>query len=358
MTNRRLAKTVVLTLVSSFSTLVLAQTPSFQMLINPTVSPTWSNYALSKDGEVMAANYGGRIYRWSSDTPKFPSGGFTLLDQGAFLSSSIGISKDGSTIIASRTGPDRNVNPSIWSRETGWTDMGHPANGCLMDGQWGSGYGVNGDGSIAVGLAWYCPGAEGFMWSRTSGMIRLSHPTGHSSRASAISADGHTIVGFSEDPQYGNRRPVLWLSGKTLLFAGAHTPGEAAGVSSDGSKVVGQAFNQYSGYAFYYTQKDGLVSLGTISGNQFDQSFANAVADNGTTVGWSGDPFGAGIQAFIWSPAIKMQSLQRYLQNRGVLIPFGISLTTALDISADGSTIVGTWQDAYFNQGGWMVRLK
>jgi uncharacterized membrane protein len=129
-------------------------------------------------------------------------------------------------------------------------------------------------------------------------------------------------------------------------------------VSSDGSKIVGQAFSQYSSYAFYYQPRHGLVSLGTISGNQFDQSFANAVADNGTTVGWSGDPFGAGIQAFIWSSTIKMQSLQRYLQNRGVLIPSGISLTTALDTSADGSTIVGVWQDDQFNHGEWMVGLK
>jgi uncharacterized membrane protein len=362
MTSERLAKTVVLTFVSVFSTSVLAQTPSFQMLINPTVSPTWSNYALSRDGKVMAANYGGRIYRWSSDTPKFPSGGFTLLDQGAFLSSSVGISKDGLTIIASRTGPDGNVNPAIWSHATGWTDMGHPANGCVMDNQWGSGYGVSGDGSIAVGLAWYCPGAEGFVWNRTRGMTGLSHPSGPggtSSRASAISADGRTIVGFSEDPPTGVRRPVRWFGGKTYLFAGVHTPGEASGVSSDGSQIVGQTwdFTESSSYAFHYTAGH-LLSLGTISGISSDQSYANAVADNGTTVGWSGDPFGVGIQAFIWSPTLKMQSLQRYLQNRGMLIPSGISLATALDISADGSTIVGIWQDAQFNQGGWIVRLK
>ena len=355
---RRLARTAMLFFIAVFSSLLPAQTPSFQFLSNPTVGPTWSNYALSEDGKVMAANYGGRVYRWSADTPKFPSDGFTLLDPGNFLSSSIGISKDGSTIVASRLGPDGNLNPAVWSQATGWTDMGHPANGCLLDSQWGSGYGVSGDGSAAVGLAWYCPGAEGFVWNRTNGMKALSHPNGASSRASAISADGLTIVGFFEDPRSRNRRPVRWFAGKTQLFAGANTPGEATAVSSDGSRIVGQAFGQYSGYAFYYTPSGALVSLGTISGNQFDQSFANAVADNGTTVGWSGDPFGAGTQAFIWRPGMKIQPLQKYLQNRGILIPFGISLTTALTISADGSTIVGTWQDANFNQGGWMVRLK
>lgn len=342
----------------SVSSATWGQTPTFKMLINPTVSPTWVNYALSRDGKVMAANYGGRIYRWTPDTPSFPSGGFTFLGDGNFLSSAVGISSDGTTIISARTAADDIVNPTIWEQTTGWIDLGHPANGCILDGQWGSGYGVSADGSKAVGLAWYCPGAEGFTWTRAGGMKSLSHPVRASSRASAISADGSMIVGFFEDPKFGNRRPVRWSAGKADLFAGVHTPGEATGVSSDGSEIVGQAFDQVSGYAFYYTAKGGLVSLGTISGNPFDQSFANAVADNGTTVGWSGDPFGAGLQAFIWGPKIKMQSLQKYLQARGVLIPFGILLTSALDISADGSTIVGVWQDAHYNQGGWMARLK
>jgi uncharacterized membrane protein len=122
---------------------------------------------------------------------------------------------------------------------------------------------------------------------------------------------------------------------------------------------VGQAWDASaaSSYAFHYIAGN-LLLLGTVSGISSDQSFANAIADNGTTVGWSGDPFGLGIEAFIWSPKLGMQSLAKYLHQRGVLIPFGITLTSAIDISADGSTIVGVWQDANYNQGGWMVRLK
>lgn len=361
MTNRRLRLLLFCVSLLSICSAARGQTPTFQMLINPTTSRTWVNYALSRDGKVMAANYGGSIYRWTPDTPKFPSGGFSFLGQGNFLNSEIGISSDGTTIITARTDPDGIINPAMW-KQTGWIDLGHPANGCITDGQWGGGYGVNRDGSVAVGLAWYCPGAEGFVWTRTDGMTSLSHPSGPagtSSRASAISADGRTIVGFSEDPGQGVRRPVVWFAGKTNLFAGAHTPGEASGVSSDGSQIVGQAWDATLGssYAFHYAAGK-LVSLGTVSGNSQDQSFANAVADDGTTVGWSGDPFGVGIQAFIWSPKLGMQSLSRYLHQRGVLLPFGITLTSALDISTDGSTIVGVWTDAKYNQGGWMVRLK
>jgi len=225
--------------------------------------------------------------------------------------------------------------------------------------EWGSGYGVSGDGTVAVGLAWYCPGAEGFHWTKKDGMKALSHPVGKSSRASGISADGNTIVGFSEDPIGGYRRPVRWISGKTDLFAGAHAIGETSGVSFDGSQIVGQYTTSANGiYAFYYSQQHGLVSLGTVSGIATDQSFANGVASNGMTVGWSGDPFGSGIQAFVWTPKLTIRSLTKYLKNHGAKIPSNIYLTTALDISADGSTIVGVWQDANLHQGGWIAHLN
>jgi uncharacterized membrane protein len=53
-----------------------------------------------------------------------------------------------------------------------------------------------------------------------------------------------------------------------------------------------------------------------------------------------------------------MRSLRNTLTWAGAQIPSGIYLTNALAISADGLTIVGTWQDANFNQGTWMARLK
>jgi uncharacterized membrane protein len=76
---------------------------------------------------------------------------------------------------------------------------------------------MDGEGSIVVGLAWYCPGAEGFRWTKQDGMGGLGHPPHGSSRATAISADGSTIVGFYEDPVQDFRRPVRWISGSTDL---------------------------------------------------------------------------------------------------------------------------------------------
>src|SRR5882724_1308837 len=69
-------------------------------LINSPVGLTWSNFALNKNGTVMAANYGGEIFRWTG------AEGFVDLGMGDFLNSSIGISADGSPIIAGRVGSD------------------------------------------------------------------------------------------------------------------------------------------------------------------------------------------------------------------------------------------------------------
>src|SRR4029077_8142622 len=164
--NKRLLTILTCALVA-LSAAAAAETVAFDLLADP-VAGTWANYSLSKNGKVMAANYGGDVYRWTA------AAGFTFVGHTDFLSSSIGISADGSTIVASRTGADGNVNPAMWTKSAGWVDLGHPSNGCEVDGSWGSGYDVNSDGSIVVGLAWYCPGrAEGFKWTQADGMINL-----------------------------------------------------------------------------------------------------------------------------------------------------------------------------------------
>ena len=329
-----------------------AQAATFQIITPP--AETFVNYALSADGKVMAANVGGEIYRWTA------ADGFVDLGAGDPLNASVGISADGTTIAATIMGSDGFSTPGRWRASTGWIDLGHLPKGCEMDGNWGSGYSLNHDGSIVVGLAWYCPGAQGFRWIEGKGIRALSHPKGASSRASAISADGSTIVGFYEHPKQGFRRAVRWTP-KADLFTGVMTPGEATGVSADGSQIVGQAWDDSGAHAFYYTDAAGVISLGTVSGIPSDQSIANGVSEKGKVVGWSGDPFFGVPEAFVWNaarPTGKMRSLKKVLTQAGADIPAGIYLTTALTISADGSTIVGTWLDDFFNQGTWMVRLK
>ena len=65
--------------------------------------------------------------------------------------------------------------------------------------------------------------------------------------------------------------------------------------------------------------------------------------------------------AFIWdaiSPKSHMQSLAKYLTKRGAIIPAKITLTDAFAISADGITVIGTWQGTSFNFGAFVAKLR
>ena len=351
--NKRFALAGLVCLLSTLSLSAQAATATFQIIADP-VAGTWSNFALSGDGKVMAANYGGEIYRWTV------AGGFKDLGPGDLYSSSIGISRDGSTIISGYIGLDGFSTPAIWDANGAVTDLRHPSNGCTDIGNsWGSGYGLNSSGTAAVGLAWTCTAAEGFLWTAKRGNLSLGHPAGnHSSRASAISANGKVIVGFWEDPT-GPRRPVRWVGGTHDLFLGNTPIGEATAVNSNGSQIVGQTPDGTgNSVAFLYSDAAGLLSLGTISHSPTDQSIANAISDNGRVIGWSGDPFGKGIKAFIWTSSLGLKDLATVLKRMGANIPAGTTLTTALSISADGSTMVGQYVDSQFNFGNWMVHIR
>ena len=336
--------------------LVCAVAPvSAQVKISKLKDPipnTWVNFAFSSNGKTMAANYGGEIFHWT------PAGGFVDLGPGDPYGASIGISADGKTIVGGIVGSDGNTTPAMWQEATGWLNLGHPAEGCVMDGNWGDAWGVNHDGSIVVGLSWYCPGAEGFEWTSQNGIIGLGHPSGASSRATSISADGSTIVGFWEDATQGNRQPVRWVSGGADdLFLGA-VAGEAIAASSDGSQIVGQAADSTgNGRAFYYSKTDGLIDLGVLSGNKVDQSVAFGLSDNGIVIGSSTNPFSWTSKPFVWTKHIGLKPLQKILVEAGAVIPQGVTITSVIAISGNGSAMVGMWQDAGNNVGTWIAYI-
>src|SRR5258708_32132660 len=97
-----------------------ASTATFQIIADP-LTGTWTNFALSGDGSVMAANYGGEIYRWTANT------GFQYLGPGDTYSSSIGISRDGSALIMGYIGADAFAPPALWKPKV-LGALGHPAN--------------------------------------------------------------------------------------------------------------------------------------------------------------------------------------------------------------------------------------
>ena len=72
-------------------------------------------------------------------------------------------------------------------------------------------------------------------------------------------------------------------------------------------------------------------------------------------VGFSGT-FQRGYTAFVWSEQIGLQSALTWLNSLGANIPSGITLTDALAISADGSTIVGNGMNGR-TQINWVATI-
>src|SRR4029077_7423075 len=109
------------------------------------------------------------------------------------------ISGDGSTVLGCHVDVNGNENAAKWLGGTSWQDLGSEAGavpcGTLLSGAWG----VNQDGSLAVGLLWramICHANAG-TWDLVNGRPATVLPSlfnGPATRANGVNADGSVIV--------------------------------------------------------------------------------------------------------------------------------------------------------------------
>jgi probable HAF family extracellular repeat protein len=169
------------------------------------------------------------------------------------------------------------------------------------------------------------------------------------SRAAGVSADGSVVVGAGNYCPGGGPAPVTgeavrWTQSKAIVGLG-DVPGgngvsRAFGVSADGSVVVGKGNAGASfqiedlGVAYRWTSGEGMVPLGFLSGGS-DLSAATAVSAEGSVVvGYSNSASGS--EAFRWTAAAGMVGL-------GYLNPVPRwNQSHANAVSADGSVVVGS----------------
>jgi len=103
-------------------------------------------------------------------------------------------------------------------------------------------------------------------------------------------------------------------------------------LSTDGSVVVGGAWDGAHERAFRWTETDGMQNLGTLGGAW---STAYGVSANGdVVVGWSHDASGR-VRAFRWTPTTGMENLDT----------LNSSMSEAWGVSSDGSIVVGWMRD-------------
>ncbi|RMD65751.1 HAF repeat/PEP-CTERM domain-containing protein, partial [Candidatus Parcubacteria bacterium] len=251
---------------------------------------------VSADGKVVVgvSNSGGpQAFRWTA------SGGMKPLGflPGGNNSYAFAVSEDGS-VVTGWSNSSKTTGGNVEAFR--WVDPG-PMVGLddLLGGQFNSwGEGIAANGGIIVGKG-TSASTEAFLWVFALGMTGLGH------------LSGGTVSEATD----------VW-------FAGAGGDALIVG-SSNASGVVNEAF--------YYLTPGPMVGMGFLPNASSKESEATAISSNGKViVGWGANATAGAKEAFRYSyPNGPMQGL-------GFLPPPNPKTESkALDVSADGSVIVG-----------------
>jgi len=221
----------------------------------------------------------------------------------------------------------RNVTLAVASQSAGTIFRGIG----VFPGGKGSGVrGMSADGSIIVGEADFPPCGTGFRWSASTGLIALQQPgwSAGSTEASAISADGSTIVGNWYDLTGPYSQVVRWRQNsptEILQFPFELSRSVGLAINGDGTTVAGYFDSRGNPTrGFYWVQGAGAVVLPQLGPNN---TIATAMTRDGSNV--LGD---SNRQAFRWTSVTGMQGLG--------LWP-GTDHSRALGVSGDGRVVVG-----------------
>jgi uncharacterized membrane protein len=212
---------------------------------------------------------------------------------------------------------------------------------------------VSADGATVVGISGLT-GTIPFRWTQVGGMQLLAPSAfqdvgGSLNGVSDISGDGAVAVGSASVP--GGQWPYRWTAatGKTaLLPVPVYTVTNT--ISGDGNVIVGYTSD---GYAARYTDATGLTLLTDLLPAR--GSFAQAVSHDGQTIAgyYRNDLFQN--RPFFWTASSGMVDLQDFLSASGIDMS-GWDSMTVTGISADGLTLVGQGMHQ-LDQEGWIATV-
>lgn len=287
-----------------------------------------------------------------------------------------GISCDGRVIVGVTLGQSRTL---LWTEGKGVQEIG----------RFDQPRAVSGDGGMIVGSHEF----RAVCWSREAGIVRLPLPQRRgnwlSSEATAVTRDGSVIVGWIDERETTTkRRAVRWHRGRPasiMQWGGGyyyvHYDAIPTAVSADGSTVVGysemgagdgkpnEAWRWRAGLIFSGSMKaigqllsarESLAFKSRYTGQRGDSASgitfntrALGVSANGdVVVGYGTEAPGlrpTTVQsAFAWTPRLGMLGLSDFLKRVGADVP---DLAEACGVSGDGKTIIGNGPKS------WMVTL-
>jgi uncharacterized membrane protein len=198
---------------------------------------------------------------------------------------------------------------------------------------------ISADGSTVVGTAYGPEGlSKGFRWTPAAGATEPEYltPCAPSCLANDVSADGSTIVGATRKGGGAGNTPTIWSVGgaEVLPIPRPRFDDRAELISDDGSFMVVTSTDiaedlPVNGYTWTRAQGYTTISSPYSGITPHDISTVGNVV-----VGQTGYPFGP-VDAFRWTPADGVQVLGTTADE--------FRESTAYATNADGSLLVGTF---------------
>ncbi len=337
---------------------------------------------VSADGSTVvgvAGNLqGNQAFRWTA------SGGMQGLGDlpgGLFYSTANAVSRDGSVVVG--TGYTGSLPSS--RRAFRWTASGGMQelsgfSGTSYSGD--TGVAVSGDGQAVVvqrfgnyvtssSKRWDAP----FLWTEGGATRILSFVD---RQAMAISDDKSTVVsqGYIYDPStvppslvfqgvYQSldltKPPSNWLQSTNIIGSSSDRYSVPFGVSDDGSVVVGHT-PRFSG-SFRWTASGGMQGLGDIPGGSLGGTALDVSGDGSIIVGesklfYSPNQSLDSFGAFIWDALNGMRLLEDVLTTDYGFNLMGWHLSKATGISSDGLVITGYGINPNGQTEAWIANLR
>ncbi|MEZ6016559.1 MAG: hypothetical protein R3F49_15690 [Planctomycetota bacterium] len=345
--------------------------------LGPTQGSFVGRASLGRDGsEALVQAAWANVGLWSSR-----SGARDFVPPGVSLasgSSLYGAALDaaGETIaftsLPASGGGQQDLRAEVWAPASGRQTLATPPNGSGL----AVATAISGDGQFVVGafepagvFNAYTEAYLACRWTAQGQALPLGQlPGGEaSSVAVAISDDGAVVVGNDSVALVGNGYGVWSIDGGFVWTAATGIqaitqPAEdflARDVSGDGQVIVGSGRGPASGAP--------SVALRRVAGQPIEElvspqgtSFCLATNLDGTVIigyvtGGAVSPYTSYTGTFVWVEGQGAFALADYLTARGAVLPASYTLTRALQISADGSAILGLGLDAANVQHVWLA---
>lgn len=310
-------------------------------------------------------------------------------------SAALAVSGDGLVVVGYSSAGPRKFEAFRWAPAVGMVGLGHVS----LEGRDSRAYGVSSDGAVVVGSS----DSAAFRWTPVGGMARLGNNSRHAygvsadgavvvgerrsgsdmeafrwtaaegvkglgylwsppewspiSAAYGVSADGLVVVGSSSSGS-GNMQAFRWTPAGGMVGLGDLPGGNfnsgARASSTDGAVIVGYGNSAAGPEAFRWTEAGGMVGLGDLPGGGFASYAWSVSADGSVVVGRGTTALGA--EAFLWDAEHGMRSLKSVLTAEGLDLS-GWTLSNAWEVSANGTTIVGSGSNPEGQTEAWKATL-